>query len=299
MLKFALNASVEPQQSCLTRMGKCRSPILLAGLLLLIQGCATPPPKPPNTVYTEAKAAYLAHDYQRTLEIVGPRAIAGEAWAQYTLGYMYHYGQGVASDRPMAKQWIQRAANQGYAPARHALEHISSQLPPTDANIHSSTNEGVIPGAAADLGKQKPEQPPSQAMATTARPEASAPPPMPAPAASAMAPAGATQTEQIENGIKDHDWIAAQDPQQFTVQLIGFGNKMAAIHFIHDNHIEWQAAYYSTMRSGQPWFAVVYGKFASRDAAHQALERLPSALRGASPWIRSFRDIQALSAPSN
>ena len=41
----------------------------------------------------------------------------------------------------------------------------------------------------------------------------------------------------------------------------------------------------------------IYGQFSSRDAAHQALERLPSSLRSASPWIRSFRDIQALSAP--
>ena len=297
MLKFALNASVEPQQPRLTRTGKCRFPILLAGLLLLIQGCATPPPKPPVTPYAEAKLAYLAHDYQRTLAIVGPRAIAGEAWAQYTLGYMYHYGQGVALDRPMAKQWIQRAAKQGYAPARHALEHISSQLPPTDANINSSTNEDAITGAAADLDKPQPEHPPSQALATTATPEASAPLPMTAPAASAMAPAGASQTEQIENGIKGQDWIAAQDPRQFTVQLIGFGSEMSAVRFIHDNHLESQAAYYSTMRSGQPWFAVIYGQFSSRDAAHQALERLPSSLRSASPWIRSFRDIQALSAP--
>ena len=299
MLKFALNASVEPQKSRPTRSGKWRSPILLAGLLLLIQGCATPPPKLAETPYAEAKAAYLAHDYQRTLDIVGPRAIAGEAWAQYTLGYMYHYGQGVALDRPMAKQWIQRSAKQGYAPAQDALEHISSQQPATDVNINSSTNEDVIPGAAAGMDKQQPEQPPSQAMTTTAIPEASAPPPIPAPVASAMIPAGASQTEQIENGIKDHDWIAAQDPQQFTVQLIGFSSEMAAIRFIHDNHLESQAAFYSTMRSGRPWFAVVYGKFSSRDAAHQALERLPSALRNASPWVRSFRDIQALSAPSN
>lgn len=294
---FALITSVVPQQPQLTFMGKCRFPFLLLGLLLLVQGCATPPPKPAESPYAEAKAAYLAHDYQRTLAIVGPRAIAGEAWAQYTLGYMYHYGQDVAVDKQMAKQWIKRAAKQGYAPAQHALQRISSQPPPMDANVNSPANEGMEPGAAAGPDKQQPQQPPSEATATPAMPEASAPPSMPARAASAMSPAGASQTEQMGNDIKGHDWIAAQDPQQFTVQLIGFGSEAAVIGFIHNNHIESQSAYYSTLRAGQPWFAVVYGKFSSRDAAHQALERLPSSLRSASPWVRSFRDIQALFAP--
>ena len=270
---------------------------MLLGLLLLVQGCSTPPPKPAESAYAEAKAAYLAHDYQRTLAIVGPRAIAGEAWAQYTLGYMYHYGQDVAMDKQMAKQWIQRAAKQGYAPAQHALQRISSQLPPMDTNMSSAAKEGMGPGAADGLDQQQPEQLPSQATATSTMPEADAPPPMPARTASAMNPAGAAQTEQTDNGIKGHDWIAAQDPQQFTVQLIGFGSEAAVIDYIHNNHLESQSAYYSTMRAGQPWFAVVYGSFSSRDAARQALERLPAALRSASPWVRSFRDVQAQFAP--
>ena len=294
---FALKKSVLSQQPRLTPTGKCRFPFLLLGLILLVQGCATPPPKPAETAYSEAKAAYLAHDYQRSLAIVGPRAIAGEAWAQYTLGYMYHYGQGVVLDKQMAKQWIQRAAKQGYASAQYALQRISSQQPPMDSNMKSSAKDGMEPGAAAGQNKQQLEQPPSQSMATTVMPEASTPLPLPAGAVDAMSPAAASQTKQTDNGIKGHEWIAAQDPQQFTVQLIGFGSEAAAISFIRNNHLESQSVYYSTMRSGQPWFAVVYGKFSSRDAAHQALERLPSALRSASPWVRSFRDIRALFTP--
>lgn len=288
MLEFALITPVMPQHPSPTLTGKCRSPLLLAGLLLLVQGCTTTPPKPAKTAYAEAEAAFLAHDYQHTKAIVGPRAIAGEQWAQYTLGYMYYYGQGVALDRQMAKQWIERAAKQGYAPAQYALERIYSQQPPPDASSNSPTNEGVVPGAAAVLDKQQLEQPSSQAAAIKA---------MPTPAANTMIPAAGSHTGQADIGIKGHSWIAAQDPQQFTVQLIGFGNETAAVRYIHNNHLESQAAYYSTMRSGRPWFAVIYGRFPSRDAAHQALERLPSAQRNASPWVRRFRDIQALSAP--
>jgi septal ring-binding cell division protein DamX len=261
---------------------------LLAGLLSILQGCTATPPRPVETAYAEAEAAYLAHDYQRTKAIVGPRAIAGEPWAQYTLGYMYYYGQGVALDSQMAKHWIQLAAKQNYAPAQYALDRMTSQQPPRDVSMDSSISDGVVSGVAAGMDKQQAAQPSSQPMATTTSPT---------PPATIMGPAGASQTEQADNGIKGHNWIAAQDPQQFTVQLIGFGNEMAAIRYIHNNHLESQSAYYSTRRFGRPWFAVIYGKFSSRDAAHQALKRLPSVLRSASPWVRSFRDIQALSTP--
>ena len=287
LLKLGLTMPMAPQLPRLTFTGKRRFLFLWAGLLLLVQGCATSPPKPAETAYAQAKTAYLTHDYRRALAIVGPRAIAGEPWAEYTLGYMYHYGQGVAVDRRMAKQWIQRAAKQGYAPAQHALARIATPLPPMDANGTSPANEGVVAGQATGPDKQQREQPSPQATTTTT---------VPAPAAD-TGPTGALQPAQTGKGIKDHGWIAAQDPQQYTVQLIGFSSEMAAIRYIHDNHLESQAAYYSVMRAGRPWFGVVYGKFPSKDAARQALGRLPSTLRGASPWVRSFGDIQALSAP--
>ncbi len=86
----------------------------------------------------------------------------------------------------------------------------------------------------------------------------------------------------------------AQDPQQYTVQLIGSSSEAAVIRFIRKHGIEKESAYYSTMRNGQPWFTVVYGSYPSREVAHQAVQRLPPSLRNASPWLRSFRDIQAL-----
>lgn len=285
MFEIVLTTSAELRQSCLTFAGKRRLPLLLAGLFLLVQGCTTAPPKLPETAYAEAKTAYLTHDYQRALAVVGPRAIAGEPWAQYTLGYMYHYGQGVALDKQMAREWILRAAKQGYAPAQHALERISSKSPPIDADTKSSADEDAATGATGGLDEQQPQQAPSRTVPTTD---------LPVPASSAISDV-ASQTENRDGGIKDHSWVVAQDPQLFTIQLIGFSSETSAIRFIQNNHLESKSAYYSAMHSGQPWFAVIYGKFSSRDDAHQALKQLPSDLRSASPWVRSFHDIQALS----
>lgn len=343
MHKIAPITPVVPQRPCLPHAGKRRFPYLLAGLLLLVQGCATTPPTPApaEKAHAQAKAAYLAHDYQRTLAIVEPLAIAGEPWAEYTLGYMYHYGRGVSMDKQMARQWIQRAAEQGYAPAQLALKRISSQPPPTETDMNASANDGTAPSAAAGEDRQQPQQPASReatdmvtappaatapATAATATSETVAKPSVPQPSetmpaappqettpaampepgtpaamtphpAEAMAAKSSPMAEQSNNGVKGSKWIAAQDPQHFTVQLIGVGNEAAVIRFIHKHKLEERAAYFSMTRNDQPWFVAVYGSFPSRDEARQALQRLPSSLRSASPWIRSFHDIQALSAP--
>ena len=48
-------------------------------------------------------------------------AEAGNARAQYRLGYMYDVGQGVSQDSAEAMKWYRRAAEQGYARAQLTL----------------------------------------------------------------------------------------------------------------------------------------------------------------------------------
>lgn len=142
-----------------------------ATALILLQGCASHPPAPPpgEAAHAEAKAAYLANDYQRTLGIVEPLAVGGEAWAQYTLGYMYYYGRGVAMDRQMAKQWIQRAAQQGYKPAQQALQRLSTSAPK-----HSN-------GEVMEPPEQTPSAPPGRAPMPVPPASPDASPAVPAP----------------------------------------------------------------------------------------------------------------------
>jgi hypothetical protein len=46
------------------------------------------------------------------------RAEAGDAYAQYDLGYMYYEGEGVPRDDAEAARWIRLAADQGHAAAQ-------------------------------------------------------------------------------------------------------------------------------------------------------------------------------------
>jgi septal ring-binding cell division protein DamX len=309
---------------------------------LLLQGCASnpPAPSPAETAHAEAKAAYLANNYQRTLAIVEPLAIGGEPWAQYTLGYMYYYGRGIATDRQMAKLWIQRAAQEGYGPAQQALQRLSRHKAPAANN-----EEGMEPPSAKPVtppGQAVPSSPPGEtpaappaggsaaggtSMPDTAKPEPSpedvnpstapqqnpkaAPPPSTpddtAPAAPASPPPAPPETAPpqptppaaapigpADNGIKGRDWIDSQDPQHYTVQLIAVGSEAAAVRFIHNRHLEGEAAYYAQTRNGKPWYSVIYGSYPDREAARQALRRLPPALSSASPWVRRFGDIQLM-----
>src|SRR3569623_126416 len=170
----------------------------------------------------------------------------------------------------------------------------------------SDTLPAVSPGAA-----ENPAPPP-----TSTPPEAGEPP-LPAPAppvteqggitkntalppnapASEIAPTAST-TPPPADDVRNNAWVTAQDAQRYTLQLVGSSDRSAALRYIRDRGITNDAAYYATSRDGQPWYVVIYGNYADRDAAQAALLHLPPTLRAASPWIRQFGDIQThLAAP--
>ena len=62
-----------------------------------------------------AKRLEAVHWYRKSAE-------QGYPQAQYDLGYMYHYGYGVAQDRVAATQLFEKAAAQGNKDAKQALE---------------------------------------------------------------------------------------------------------------------------------------------------------------------------------
>ena len=144
--------------SCPSSYRKRRlSCFLLGGLFILLQGCASAPPvSPSDEARVQAKIAYLLSDYQKTLVIVLPRAEAGEAWAQYTVGYLYYYGRGVVQNKQTGKRWIESAAKKGYPPAVKALQRLAMSKPKT-----------------GEQGLNEPEQaPPSNSRASTSEPTA-------------------------------------------------------------------------------------------------------------------------------
>lgn len=106
------------------QIAKTISMLLL--LTLLLGGCATSNERDlmddPEFVLQQAKLAYYDGRYKDVFQMLFPIAASGNADAQYTLGYLYYYGQGVDKDEHQAMNWIQRAAAQGHEKAIKALK---------------------------------------------------------------------------------------------------------------------------------------------------------------------------------
>ncbi|HEY9035485.1 MAG TPA: tetratricopeptide repeat protein [Pseudomonadales bacterium] len=107
--------------------------IALAGFLS-ITGCEPPTPAPEAVVITavstypeftgldavKAQAAEGNADAQYFLELM-PKAIAGDAQAQFEMANMYRDGIGIAPDSPSAFFWFQQAAERNHAIAQYFL----------------------------------------------------------------------------------------------------------------------------------------------------------------------------------
>ncbi|MCP1675105.1 TPR repeat protein [Natronocella acetinitrilica] len=115
-------------------------------LALLLAGCAGVGSSAPSERFDEGRAAWEAGDYSRAFELMVAEAEAGNADAQYTVGYMYYTGQGVQRDERAAIRWIQRAAGNGSARAMQALGELAN----IGARYHGDEN-GDDEGAAGEI----------------------------------------------------------------------------------------------------------------------------------------------------
>ncbi len=70
---------------------------------------------------TQGIQSFSVQDYRQAFVRLLPEAEKGQADAQYAVGYMYYYGQGVIEDRRKAWLWITRAAKAGQTDAQTAV----------------------------------------------------------------------------------------------------------------------------------------------------------------------------------
>ena len=75
--------------------------------------------------------SFQVQDYRQAFIRLIPEAEKGQPDAQYAVGYMYYYGQGVVEDRQKACMWINKAANLGQPDAILALKLIQGRAKKT------------------------------------------------------------------------------------------------------------------------------------------------------------------------
>ncbi len=99
----------------------------------------------------EGEAAYWRGDYVAAMKLLRPLADHGNAQAQFHLGRMYAFGQGVPEDPKQAVAWYRRAARQGNADAEYILSVMvqdGSGAPPDAVEalawLHRAADQGVF-----------------------------------------------------------------------------------------------------------------------------------------------------------
>lgn len=99
-------------------MGKLCTSFITILMVMLLSACM-------NTVnLQEGIVSFKRQDYRQAFVRLMPEAEKGQPDAQYAIGYMYYYGQGVVEDRKKAYLWIRRAADAGQPDAIQALKLV-------------------------------------------------------------------------------------------------------------------------------------------------------------------------------
>ncbi|MGD8708966.1 MAG: SPOR domain-containing protein, partial [Ectothiorhodospiraceae bacterium] len=232
------------------------------------------------------REAWLAGNFKRALPDLEAAALAGEARAQYALGYMYYYGQGVEKDMDKALTWIRRAANHGDKHAVEALSRLAdsfAQPPHRDSDASPAPN--APPGAASESSSQNGQT----ASGAVAAPATDAP--LPTPSDDTQAAAGDT-AKALETGEAD-GWLGSRSPDHYTIQLLAARSRETLDRFVNDNRPPQPVHVVRHSRDGEHWLLLVMGDYADQNAARTAISDLPPALTAPGAWPRRFSSLQS------
>lgn len=79
---------------------------------------------PAEAGFAEGMAAVRASDYEKAFEELLPSAQAGDERAQFHIGFMYDFGEGIPENDAEAVRWYRRAAEQGHVGAQFNLSSL-------------------------------------------------------------------------------------------------------------------------------------------------------------------------------
>jgi DamX protein len=168
---------------------------------------------------------------------------------------------------------------------------------PTTANGEAATSEATTAGDDEDA-----EPPPSDAsnQETSERSEEAA-----SADGNSATPADAAATEDADDSpgstapdgsaeglALDRDWFGNQPGDHFTIQILGAREPSTVRRFMRQLEDPAETRVLPTRHNGDPWYVVVTGSYAERQAASAAIEGLDASWRAHDPFPRPFRSLR-------
>ena len=92
------------------------------------------------------------------------------------------------------------------------------------------------------------------------------------------------------------NWYANQSKTNYLVQVLGTRTQANAEALVKQQGDGFR--YFVKQHEGRPLYVVTYGSFPSRNAALEAIKKLPPSLQAGKPWVRSFTSVQQKISPT-
>jgi septal ring-binding cell division protein DamX len=95
--------------------------------------------------------------------------------------------------------------------------------------------------------------------------------------------------------LATREWLSSQGAQTHSIQVLGSDNGEQLKQHLNmiAKSVEIKNVFvYRTMAKEKPFLTVLYGSFPSREAAQEALDRLPPPLRAFRPYLRTVQGIR-------
>ncbi len=201
------------------------------------------------------------------------------AHAQYNLAVLYVNGRGVDRDKAKAITLFRQSAKKGIPQAQYNLAVL---LESGDASAGTLDEAHRWYQAAADQGINQAKKR-LVVLASTSQS---------APISNTVADKAAPEKNTPANIISREPWILKQQPQHYTVQLIGARREAGIRQFFKTHRLGDAAAYFEATLNGEPFYKVIRGVYPDRKSATTARRNLSEKLKTADPIIVRFKDIQ-------
>ncbi|WP_321493580.1 type VI secretion protein IcmF/TssM N-terminal domain-containing protein [uncultured Desulfobacter sp.] len=94
-----------------------------------------------------------------------------------------------------------------------------------------------------------------------------------------------------QSPLGDNGWVAGQNINNFTIQIMMGFEKPGVEKFARDNDLKGPGAIYENQLNGRKMYSLIWGSFETYQQALQAKESLSASASRHSPWIRRFGSI--------